>query len=108
MLVAERRGWMSRNEWEDICSRWLGIVNVNEDLEVHFAGADGSITSDDTNLDHGTTLRTTNETVNCDAVLVSLLCCVCFDTCGAYGVPTDDVPRQRWRLWLCNGKGNGT
>ena len=39
--MAERRGRMSRNEWKDICSRRLGIVNVNADLDVLFAGADG-------------------------------------------------------------------
>jgi len=48
--VAEKRGWMSRGDGKDICSRGLGIVNGKADLDMLFAGADGSITSNDTNL----------------------------------------------------------
>ena len=33
-----RGWWMSRNDWKDICSRRLGIVNWEYDLDMHFAG----------------------------------------------------------------------
>ena len=75
---------MSRNGLKDICLKSLGIVNRKADLDMLFAGADGSITSDDTNLRMTVTYRTytDNETVTVDAVLVRLLCCgtcVCVD-----------------------------
>jgi len=73
---------MSRNDWKDICSRQLGIVNGKADLDMLFAGADGSITSDGTNLRRTITYHTyaDNETITVDAVLVRLLCYVCVDT----------------------------
>jgi len=43
------------DEWKDICSRRLAIVNVKADLDMLFAGTDGPIASDDTNL--GRTVR---------------------------------------------------
>ena len=76
--ITQRR-W---DDWKDICSRRLGIVNGKADLEMHFAGADGSITSDDTNLRMTVTYHTytDNEMVTVDAALARLLCCVCVDT----------------------------
>jgi len=73
---------MSRNDWKDICSRRLGIVNGNADLDMDFAGADGSITGDGTNIRMTVTYHTytDNETVTVDAVLVRLSCRVCVDT----------------------------
>jgi len=73
---------MSQDDGKVICSRRLGIVNGKADLDMHFAGADGSITSDDTNLRMTVTYHTytDNKTVTVDAVLVRLLCCVCVDT----------------------------
>jgi len=94
--VAERRGWMSQDDGKAIFSRGLGTVNGKADLDMLFAGADGSITSDDTNLRRNVTYHTytDNETVTVDAVLVRLLCCVCDDTV----VLASQEARERTRM----------
>ena len=61
------------------------------------AGADRSITRDDTDLRMTVTYHTytDNETVTVDTALVGLLCCVCVDTVHSLALPASHEARER-------------